>query len=81
VCERLAAGGRRVIRYDLRDCGASTTVDPAAPRYRLRDLAADAAAPFGTLGAEVFSRPAAARPPRPWRARKTARPYPSWPAA
>ena len=25
VCERLAAGGRRVVRYDLRDCGASTT--------------------------------------------------------
>jgi pimeloyl-ACP methyl ester carboxylesterase len=24
VCERLAAGGQRVVRYDLRDCGAST---------------------------------------------------------
>src|SRR6266487_1186432 len=42
VCERLAAGGRRVVRYDLRDCGASTTLDPEAPGYRLRDLAADA---------------------------------------
>ena len=51
VCERLAAGGRRVVRYDLRDCGASTTVDPEAPGYRLRDLAADAAALVGTLGA------------------------------
>ena len=30
VCERLAAGGQRVVRYDLRDCGASTTVDPEA---------------------------------------------------
>jgi pimeloyl-ACP methyl ester carboxylesterase len=51
VCERLAAGGRRVVRYDLRDCGASTTVDPEAPGYDLRDLAADAAALAGTLGA------------------------------
>ncbi len=51
VCERLAAGGQRVVRYDLRDCGASTTVDPEAPGYHLRDLAADAAALVGTLGA------------------------------
>jgi pimeloyl-ACP methyl ester carboxylesterase len=32
------------VRYDLRDSGASTTVDPQAPAYTLRDLAADAAA-------------------------------------
>jgi pimeloyl-ACP methyl ester carboxylesterase len=51
VCERLASGGRRVIRYDLRDCGASTTLDPQAPAYNLRDLAADAAALVSTLGA------------------------------
>ena len=51
VCERLAAGGRRVVRYDLRDCGASTTADPEAPGYGLRDLAADAAGLVGTLGA------------------------------
>ncbi|WP_410656978.1 alpha/beta fold hydrolase [Amycolatopsis sp. lyj-112] len=51
VCERLAAGGRRVVRYDLRDCGASTTLDPEAPAYSLRDLAADAAALVGALGA------------------------------
>src|SRR5215207_11157881 len=25
LCERLAAGGRRVVRYDLRDSGESTT--------------------------------------------------------
>lgn len=31
-----------VIRYDLRDVGRSTTVDPDAPGYTLRDLAADA---------------------------------------
>ena len=51
VCERLASGGRRVVRYDLRDCGASTTLDPEAPVYTLRDLAADAAALVDTLGA------------------------------
>lgn len=51
VCERLAAGGRRVVRYDLRDSGASTTLDPEAPAYSLRDLAADAAALVGALGA------------------------------
>ena len=44
LCERLAAGGRRVVRYDLRDSGESTTTDPNAPAYTLRDLAADAAA-------------------------------------
>ncbi|MFW6719738.1 alpha/beta fold hydrolase [Streptomyces sp. MAR4 CNY-716] len=54
LCERLAAGGRRAVRYDLRDCGASTTADPQAPAYTLRDLAADAAALAGALD----SRPA-----------------------
>lgn len=44
LCEALARGGRHVVRYDLRDVGASTTVDPEAPGYTLRDLAADAAA-------------------------------------
>jgi len=53
LCERLAAGGRRVIRYDLRDCGASTTVDPESPGYTLRDLAADAAALVHALGADT----------------------------
>jgi pimeloyl-ACP methyl ester carboxylesterase len=51
VCVRLAAGGRRVVRYDLRDSGASTTLDPEAPAYDLRDLATDAAALAGALGA------------------------------
>jgi pimeloyl-ACP methyl ester carboxylesterase len=50
LCERLAAGGRRVVRYDLRDSGGSTTADPEAPAYTLRDLAADAAALADTLG-------------------------------
>jgi pimeloyl-ACP methyl ester carboxylesterase len=40
LCEALARGGRHVVRYDLRDSGASTTVDPEAPAYTLRDLAA-----------------------------------------
>jgi len=44
LCERLAVGGRRVVRYDLRDSGESTTTDPEAPAYTLRDLAEDAAA-------------------------------------
>ncbi|MFI5503641.1 alpha/beta fold hydrolase [Nocardia asteroides] len=50
LCAHLAAGGRRVVRYDLRDSGESTTVDPEAPGYTLRDLAADAAALVDALG-------------------------------
>lgn len=50
LCERLAAGGRRVVRYDLRDSGESTTTDPEAPAYTLRVLAADAAALVDALG-------------------------------
>jgi pimeloyl-ACP methyl ester carboxylesterase len=53
LCERLAAGERRVVRCDLRDCGASTMVDPELPGYTLRDLAADAAALVGALGAHT----------------------------
>jgi pimeloyl-ACP methyl ester carboxylesterase len=50
LCEHLAAGGRRVVRYDLRDSGESTTANPKAPAYTLRDLAADAAALADALG-------------------------------
>ena len=50
LCERLAAGGRRVVRYDLRDSGESTTTNPEAPAYTLRGLAADAAALADALG-------------------------------
>ena len=50
LCEHLAAGGRRVVRYDLRDSGESTTADPEAPAYTLRDLATDAAALSDALG-------------------------------
>jgi pimeloyl-ACP methyl ester carboxylesterase len=54
LCAALARGGRHVVRYDLRDSGASTTADPKAPAYTLRDLAADAAA----LARELDDRPA-----------------------
>ncbi|MGC2998260.1 alpha/beta fold hydrolase, partial [Streptomyces sp. G35A] len=50
LCGRLAAGGRHVVRYDLRDSGESTTADPEAPGYTLRGLADDAAALAGALG-------------------------------
>ncbi|MFF8290980.1 alpha/beta fold hydrolase [Streptomyces sp. NPDC016309] len=50
LCERLAAGGRRAVRYDLRDSGESEATDPEAPAYTLRDLAADAAALVEALG-------------------------------
>lgn len=43
LCERLAANGHHVVRYDLRDSGESTTGNPETPDYTLRDLAADAA--------------------------------------
>lgn len=49
LCRHLAAGGRHVVRYDLRDSGESTTVDPEVPAYSLRDLATDAAVLAGTL--------------------------------
>jgi pimeloyl-ACP methyl ester carboxylesterase len=37
-----ALSGRYVVRYDLRDAGRSTSVDPDAPAYDLRDLVTDA---------------------------------------
>jgi pimeloyl-ACP methyl ester carboxylesterase len=54
LCEALARRGRHVVRYDLRDSGASTAVDPEAPAYTLRDLADDAAA----LARKLDDRPA-----------------------
>ncbi|HZX05376.1 alpha/beta hydrolase [Kribbella sp.] len=41
LCAQLT--GRYVVRYDLRDTGRSTYVDPDAPKYNLRDLVTDAA--------------------------------------
>ena len=48
LCQALA--GRYVIRYDLRDTGRSSYLDPEAPGYDLRDLVADASGLINTLG-------------------------------
>ena len=37
-CERLAAAGRYVIRYDHRDTGGSTAYPPGKPGYTSEDL-------------------------------------------
>ncbi|MGY0231538.1 alpha/beta fold hydrolase [Longispora urticae] len=42
--------GRYVVRYDLRDAGRSTFVDPDAPAYDLRDLVTDASELTSALG-------------------------------
>jgi pimeloyl-ACP methyl ester carboxylesterase len=49
-CERLAAGGRFVIRYDHRDTGRSVSYEPGAPPYSINDLAADALGLLDILG-------------------------------
>ncbi len=41
-CERLAAAGRYVIRYDHRDLGQSVVYDPGTSNYTITDLADDA---------------------------------------
>ena len=43
-CERLASGGRHVIRYDHRDTGESTSYPAGAPTYSGDDLYGDAVA-------------------------------------
>jgi pimeloyl-ACP methyl ester carboxylesterase len=50
LCERLAAGGRYVIRYDNRDTGRSITYEPGKPGYSLDDLAEDAIAVLSAYG-------------------------------
>ena len=40
-CEQLAAGGRFVIRYDLRDTGRSISYPPGSPGYSSHDLVDD----------------------------------------
>ena len=52
LCERLAAQGRFVLRYDQRDTGRSTTYPVGAPAYDLVDLAGDALAILDRLGVE-----------------------------
>jgi pimeloyl-ACP methyl ester carboxylesterase len=49
-CERLAAGGRFVVRYDLRDTGKSVTYEPGSPAYTLADLTDDAIGLLDALG-------------------------------
>jgi pimeloyl-ACP methyl ester carboxylesterase len=49
-CERLAAAGRFVIRYDHRDTGASTTYPPGEPGYEGDDLIEDALAVLDAAG-------------------------------
>ncbi len=44
LCERLAAEGRFVIRYDQRDTGLSETYPPGQPGYAVSDLTRDALA-------------------------------------
>lgn len=51
LCERLAAGGLRVVRYDLRDTGQSTTVPPGEATYTGTDLVDDLASLIRTLDA------------------------------
>jgi pimeloyl-ACP methyl ester carboxylesterase len=52
LCERLATGGRYVIRYDQRDTGRSVTYPAGAPEYTGDDLVADAAGVPAALGVE-----------------------------
>ena len=49
LCERLADGGRLVVRYDHRDTGSSTTHPPGPPPYSGSDLAEDAIAVLDAL--------------------------------
>jgi pimeloyl-ACP methyl ester carboxylesterase len=49
-CQRLASGGRCVIRYDSRDTGESVTYPAGAPGYTGADLAADALGVLDALG-------------------------------
>jgi pimeloyl-ACP methyl ester carboxylesterase len=49
-CQRLAAGGRFVIRYDHRDTGQSVSYPAGAPGYTGADLAADAVGVLDAFG-------------------------------
>jgi pimeloyl-ACP methyl ester carboxylesterase len=51
-CERLAAAGRYVIRYDHRDTGGSTSYPPGRPGYTGDDLVTDALGILDHLGIE-----------------------------
>jgi pimeloyl-ACP methyl ester carboxylesterase len=49
-CQRLAAGGRFVVRYDHRDTGRSVSYPAGAPGYTGADLAADVTGVLDALG-------------------------------
>jgi pimeloyl-ACP methyl ester carboxylesterase len=53
LCERIAAGGRHVIRFDHRDTGRSVSYPPGRPEYSLADMADDA---IGILDALAIGR-------------------------
>ena len=50
LCQQLAERGRRVIRYDTRDTGRSTSYPVGAPTYSASDLTTDILAIFDSLG-------------------------------
>ena len=52
LCERLAAGSRHVIRYDLRDTGRSVTYPAGAPTYGGSELVADIIGVLDAYGSE-----------------------------
>src|SRR5690349_6476079 len=52
LCDRIARGGRFVIRYDNRDTGRSTSYPPGRPGYAYTDLAADALGILDALDVE-----------------------------
>ena len=52
LCERIARGGRFVIRYDNRDTGRSTSYPPGRPGYSYTDLAGDALGILDALDVE-----------------------------
>jgi len=52
LCERIARGGRFVIRYDNRDTGRSTGYPPGRPGYTFTDLAGDALGILDALNVE-----------------------------
>ena len=51
-CQRLADGGRFVIRYDNRDTGRTTTCPLGEPNYTIDDMAADGIAVLDAYGIE-----------------------------
>ncbi len=49
-CSRLAEAGRRVVRYDHRDTGRSTSSPPGRPSYTAHDLTTDPLRILDALG-------------------------------